>query len=51
MKHLKASSQNPAMPIRAHDKGAAPIMDPCAGLTGWQRKKCEFKAYKGGVVY
>lgn len=38
------------LPIRAEAKGGD-IQDPCAELTGIERKKCECKAYKGGVVY
>ena len=35
----------------AHAKDTARIMDPCPDLTGLELKKCECKAYKGGVVY
>ncbi len=45
---LKSISRKP--PIRAEAKGSD-IQDPCAELTGVERKKCECKAYKGGVVY
>lgn len=38
------------LPFRADTKGGE-IQDPCADLTGAERKKCECKAYKGGVVY
>ncbi|GMV92211.1 MAG: hypothetical protein AMXMBFR82_19890 [Candidatus Hydrogenedentota bacterium] len=38
------------LPLSAEAKGGE-IQDPCAELTGVERKKCECKAYKGGVVY
>jgi hypothetical protein len=49
-KHLTLKSIPRKLPIRAAEKGGD-IMDPCAELTGVERKKCECKAYKGGVVY
>ena len=50
MTHLKINSSLKKLPVRAETKGPG-IVDPCAGLTGLERKKCECKAYKGGVVY
>lgn len=50
MKHRKLRSISRKLPIRAQAKGLE-IVDPCQGLTGPERKKCEYKAYKGGVVY
>jgi hypothetical protein len=48
MRHLKAKSKK--KPAMASQK-VEPIRDPCEGLTGKDRCKCEKKAYKGGVVY
>ncbi|MCL4691070.1 MAG: hypothetical protein KJ060_00945 [Candidatus Hydrogenedentes bacterium] len=45
---LKSISRK--LPVRADAKGVE-IQDPCAELTDVERKKCECKAYKGGVVY
>jgi hypothetical protein len=50
VKHLKPTSNAKRVPMRA-DAKIELIMDPCPGLTGKQLKKCEYKAYKGGVVY
>lgn len=51
MKHVLPKSKKRPLPLPAHAKETTRIMDPCAGLTGLERKKCECKAYKGGVVY
>ncbi|MCC6699327.1 MAG: hypothetical protein IT365_27120 [Candidatus Hydrogenedentes bacterium] len=51
MKHIRPKSKKWPLPLPAQVKETTRIMDPCAGLTGFEQKKCECKAYKGGVVY
>lgn len=50
VKHIKPASNVKRVPIRA-DAKVDGIMDPCPDLTGKELKKCQYKAYKGGVVY
>jgi len=49
-KHLKLASIPRRCPIPAAENGVK-FVNPCEGLTGIELKKCEYKAYKGGVVY
>ena len=51
MKHIRPKTKKRPLPMLAHAKDTARIMDPCPDLTGLELKKCECKAYKGGVVY